>query len=152
MTKTVRLGALDWRRADWSGRFYPPDMPEDWRLAFYSSQFNCVYLMAENWQAATSADLHQWCDDVHSQFLFLLENGENSTPLRAIPPDALVRKAVMIAHGDPRLVWFDRDSDLKMLSRTIQSDLDGQDLFLISRDGDLGQMERVATLLELLGW
>ncbi len=151
MTKSVRLGASDWRRADWTGLFYPPGMPEEWRLSFYSSQYNCVYLGAQSWQAATTADLLQWCDDVHSQFLFILENGENSTPPETLPA-AMAGQAIMIGTDDPRIVWFDRDSDLKRLSGAIRAGAGDQDLFLVSRDGDLGQMERVATLLELLGW
>jgi hypothetical protein len=146
MTKPVRLGAVDWRSPSWTGAFYPSDMPEEWRLAYYSSQFNCVFIDAGTWRRASPSELSQWCDDVHSQFVFLLEGDEVSTP-----PEALGHKALMMNKADSRIVWFDGKSDLKQLSRAVLSEGDESNLYLISRDGDLGQMERVNTMLELMG-
>lgn len=147
MAKSVRLGVVDWRRDDWAGRFYPADMPEDWRLSFYSSQYNCVFLSAPIWRAVDSADLAAWCDDVHSRFLFLLENDENSAL-----PEALGERFILIDVTDDRIIWFDQNSDLKQLASAIQSAPEDRDLFLISRDANLSQMDRATTLLELLGW
>jgi hypothetical protein len=52
---------------------------------------------------------------------------------------------------DPRIQWFSRDSSLKELAAALSGNAAGMPRFLISRDGDLGQMERVATLLEVMG-
>lgn len=147
MAKLVRIGAMDWRDPAWTGSFYPDDMPEEWRLSFYASQYNCVFLQAANWRQASPLEYGQWRDDVHGQFVFLLE-GE----VQATPPDALVQKARIINTTDPQILWFDRNSDLKQLSAGIESAPDDSDLFLVSRDGNLGQMERVVTLLELMGY
>ncbi len=146
MTKSVRVGAMDWRDPAWAGSFYPADMPEEWRLSFYASQFNCVFLKASEWRQAQPQELEQWGDDVHSQFVFLLENDENLSL-----PTALADKAVMLSAEDPRIFWFDGRSDLRQLSHQINAKVDGMDIFLISRDGGLGQMEQVGTLLELMG-
>lgn len=144
MTKNVRVGAMDWRDPAWTGAFYPADMPEEWRLSYYASQFNCVFLKADIWRNATTTELGKWCDDVHSQFVFLLERDENSTI-----PIALGHKAIMVGSSDERIVWFERGSDLKQLASRLKSA--PADMFLISQDGDLAQMERVGTLLELMG-
>jgi hypothetical protein len=147
MAKQVRIGAMDWRDPAWTGSFYPGDMPEEWRLSFYASQYNCVFLQAARWRRASPLELGQWREDVHGQFVFLLE-GED----QANPPEALVQKARIISRADPSIHWFDRNSDLKQLAACIESAPEDTELFLVSRDGDLGQMERVVTLLELMGY
>lgn len=146
MARNIRVGAMDWRIPGWSGAFYPADMPEEWRLTFYASQFNCVYLDGDAWRLAEPAVLRQWCDDVHSRFVFLVEDDENLTL-----PEALRHKAIMIGPTDPRIVWFDRNSDLKQVASLLEAGAPDVDMFLISKDGDLAQMERVGTLLELMG-
>jgi hypothetical protein len=146
MTKNIRVGTMDWRHPAWTGAFYPADMPQEWRLSFYASQFNCVYLKGNDWLLAAPTDLQQWCDDVHSRFIFLLEGDENSTP-----PESLGHKAIMSNPTDPHIVWFDRNTDLKQLVAHLKSGMADMDMFLISRDGELAQMERVGTLLELMG-
>lgn len=147
MAKQIRIGAMDWRNPAWMGSFYPADMPEEWQLSFYASQFNCIFLQAESWRGASRIEYEGWRDDVHGQFVFLLE-GEG----QAKPPEALSEKARIIGRDDPSIHWFDRNSDLKQLAAGIESTPDDVDLFLISRDGDPGQMERVVTLLELMGY
>lgn len=147
MTRNIRVGAVDWRKPAWAGGFYPADLPEDWQLTFYSSQFNCVYLPASAWQGASPAELAQWREDAHSRFVFLLE----AVPGQAMP-QALADKVLAVTREDGRIVWFDRASDLKALAARLNDGDPLQDLYLISRDGDLGQMERVGTLLELMGF
>ncbi len=147
MTKNIRLGAMEWRDPAWVGQFYPADMPEEWRLSYYASQFNCVFLKAKDWCDASLSELEQWCDDVHSQFVFLLEDGQNLTA-RGAP----MQKGMLIDLQDPRILWFDRHGDLKELAARIKAGVNDEDIFLISRDGDLAQMERVGTLLELMGF
>ena len=145
MTIRIRLGASDWLWPSWETRFYPADMPEEWRLAFYSSQYACVFLAQDKWRSASVGEMSQWCDDVHSQFRFLLADGENSTV-----PDALGHKAILLGIDDPRLVWFNRNSDLKELAARIRLLPADEECFLVSSDDDLGQLEKVATLLELM--
>jgi hypothetical protein len=146
MTNSVRIGAVDWRDPAWTGPFYPADMPEEWRLSYYSSQYNCVFLKAETWQQSGPVELAEWRDDVHDQFVFLLEDDENSSP-----PEALADKAIVIKPTDPRIVWIDRNSDLRKLAAEIRSVSNDKDLYLLSRDGDVAQMERLVTLMELMG-
>lgn len=146
MTKSVRIGTVDWRDPAWTGPFYPADMPEEWRLSYYSSQYNCVFLKAATWQETEPVELARWCDDVHDRFVFLLEGDENSSL-----PEALAHKAVVMKPTDSGILWIDRNSDLKQLATEIQSMGNDRDLYLVSRDGDLAQMERLVTLLELMG-
>jgi len=51
LKQTINLGAYGWRHGRWSGTFYPDDLPmaddEDWRLAYYSNEFNAVMVPAD---------------------------------------------------------------------------------------------------------
>ncbi|QKT02903.1 hypothetical protein HUS23_03305 [Ectothiorhodospiraceae bacterium 2226] len=42
-------GAWDWRHASWQGRYYPDDLPQDWRLAYYANDFACLGVPLDAW-------------------------------------------------------------------------------------------------------
>jgi len=141
----VMLGARGWRWRHWVHAFYPLDMPPAWRLAFYNTQFDCVFLPAETWRRATKRQLAQWAEDTRDQFLFLLEGGVE-TPI----PEEIRHRARCLQAQDARITWFDGQSDLRQLTAVLNQVREGPH-FLLSRDGDLRQLERVRTLLQLLG-
>lgn len=143
--KSLWLGAEAWDRPEWEGAFYPPGMPGEWRLTYYNTQFDCVFLGRAAWTAARPEQLRQWSTDTHDQFLFLLEGDEETAP-----PAELAGKALVLTRAAPQLQWFDRDTDLRALAASLRSAGAGR-RYLISRDGDLAQLERVRTLLELMG-
>jgi hypothetical protein len=142
----IRLGALGWSHAQWVEAFYPPDMPEAWRLTFFNTQYHCAYLEQAVWRQAGREQWRQWRDDTHAEFRFLLE-GEASQSC----PEELADKAVMLRPDDPGILWFTRDTSLKEIAECLSGSRDVKPRYVISRDGDLSQMERVATLLEVMG-
>ncbi len=144
MTYPTLLGAAGWDRPEWAVAFYPGEMPEEWRLTYYSTQFHCVFLPADTWLKTTADDFAAWAADTHEQFVFLLEGASPGD----LPP-RLAGRAIGLARDDPRLLWFDRDTSLKSLAGQITGHTEVT--YLLSSDGDLGQIERVRTLLELLG-
>ena len=141
---SVRLGASGWINPAWQGSFYPVDMPEDWHLTFFNTQFNCVYLDQSFWRNAHAEEWARWHADTHEMFLFLLE-GDGPVP------DELVGKTLMIQPDDASILWFSRESSLRELATSLSAGAIGKPFYLISQDGDLGQIERVATLLEVMG-
>ncbi len=140
----IRLGTVGWNHREWNEGFYPVDMPEDWRLAFFNTQFHCVFLEQAVWQQAGAEQRAQWQADTHDRFRFLLEC-DVSLPL----PVELEGKAELLQRSDARILWFKRSSSLKELAATLSGDVKPR--YLISLDGDMGQIERVATLLEVMG-
>ena len=36
--RRLMLGTAGWQRDDWLAGYYPPDLPPDWRLAYYASR------------------------------------------------------------------------------------------------------------------
>lgn len=157
----VRLGALDWRFPAWGGAFYPADMPEEWQLTYFNTQYNCTFLEQAVWQQASAAEMTQWHADTHERFRFLLE----ADPSHTLPPE-LADKALLISRSDARIAWFSRDTSLKELAAkltpnavlpdtnspgSVSPETAGSVQYLISLDGSLEQLERVATLLEVMG-
>jgi hypothetical protein len=120
-------------------------MPPEWRLTYYNTQFNCVFLEDAQWRAVPREESETWAEDVNPGFLFLLEGGPEDTP-----PAALQAQALCLSNRDERLIWFDGQTDIRSLSDTLKA-RSGETCYLISRDGDLAQLERVRTLLNLLG-
>ena len=77
LKQTMNLGAYGWRHKHWSNTFYPEDLPvdadDDWRLAYYSNEFNAVLVPADYWQAGQVNNCEDWLDSVHPEFQFFVE-------------------------------------------------------------------------------
>jgi hypothetical protein len=74
----VLIGACGWQHSAWLNDFYDEDLPEEWRLGFYSNEFPVVYVEAADWcrvQGSTNnaVDLSEWPDEVSENFRFILE-------------------------------------------------------------------------------
>ena len=81
MRQSINLGAYGWRQPHWDNGFYPEDLPvdgpDDWRLTYYSNEFNTVLVPADYWQTSEKADCGIWLDAVHDEFQFFVE-GEST--------------------------------------------------------------------------
>jgi hypothetical protein len=144
------LGARGWRHPAWERVFYPADLPGDWQLAFYATQFSCVWLDAEQLpQEQPGEHLATWLAETPDSFRFLLEpTGEQA---QALASQGEGRVIICGQQEVQRLIWFDRTTDLRVLSEQIRGAHEDPPVYLLSRDNDLGMVERVRTLLELLG-
>lgn len=143
----IQVGALAWDYPDWLGTFYPDDLPPDWQLPYYNTQFQAVYLPAAIWQVATAAQWRGWLDDTQPGFHFLLEPGRGSCPT-----DERIIEAAH-AWATQHLWWLDEQPDLRALaSRANEHAASGQPLYAISRTGNLGLMQQVNTLRQVMGY
>jgi len=68
--KSLNIGAYGWKHEDWSGNFYPDDLPQDWQLTYYSNAFNCVLVPVEYWCEQKMPDCEEWLESVHEEFRF----------------------------------------------------------------------------------
>ncbi len=146
MSSRFLLGTAGWDQPEWAASFYPSDMPVEWRLSFFNTQFECVYLEERVWRQASAAEREVWAADTHEHFVFLFENAR-----RDELPAVLADRGVGLRREDARLLWFDRDTDLKRLAGQVATGEGDLSRYLISADADLGQIERVRTLLQLMG-
>lgn len=67
------VGAWGWASARWCREYYPEEMPEEWRAAYYANEFCCAGLPAETWSAP---QLKAWCEDLPATFALWLECGQ----------------------------------------------------------------------------
>ncbi len=74
----IEIAALGWDHPDWQGSFYPPDLPEDWRLAYFATACDAVLVPLPLWQGTAPEVLAGWAAEVPPRFRFYLE----------LPPDA----------------------------------------------------------------
>lgn len=148
--RAVYLGTEGWLHPSWLGVFYPDDLPEDWLLDYYNTQFRAVFLPYTHWTAATDAQLAQWAQDSQPSFRFVLESGPSAADAGRATEILGERLGALTHRDDPRLFWFDANTDLKTLAQEIGRR--DKPLYLFSRDADLAGLQRVTTLLELMGW
>jgi len=81
LKRNISVGAYGWRHPHWLGTFYPEDLPvsaeEDWRLTYYSNEFNCVLVPADYWLCLSdqgdAIDCNHWLDEVNEEFEFFVE-------------------------------------------------------------------------------
>ncbi len=145
----VLVGAMNWNRPDWRGSFYPEDLPDDWMLSYYNTQFQAVYLPAVMWQAASDAIWAQWLGDTQDGFCFVLEPGDAGAVPPVSPRVLLATPAWTAAH----VWWLDQAPDLRALAQRIaQQATTGSPLFVFSLTGDLVQLERANNLKQVMGY
>ena len=145
----VLVGAMNWDLPGWRGSFYPEDLPDDWLLSYYNTQFQAVYLPAAVWQAASDAVWAQWLQDTQDGFCFVLEPGGAAAVPPVSPRILLATPAWTAAH----VWWLDEAPDLRVLAQRItQQATTGEPLFVFSRSGDLALLERVNSLKQVMGY
>lgn len=149
----VFLGVADWERPDWQAEFYPENLPEEWRIAYYANRFFCVWIGYAAWSALAPAEAERWLAETPDYFRFVLEAPDGAVGEGGSIPDILRPRLGRICPADdPALVWFDADTDLRGLSAVLQArNLAEGNVFLFSRDGNLARIEQVNSLLQLLG-
>lgn len=151
MSYAVYLGAAGWSHAEWATEFYPEDMPAEWQLAFYNTQYRCVYLERAAWADLVPQIWAQWAQETQEEFRFILEaSGSDGSDTAAVT--AFGGRAVLVDSAqDDRLLWFDAATDLRALADRLRSQWDPAPVYLISRDADLTRLAQVQTMLDLMG-
>ena len=76
------IGACDWRYPEWVGSFYPDDLPEEWKLGFYSNEFRVVMLPADLELDAEIGE--ELIEDSGENLLFLVEINSPESALERI--------------------------------------------------------------------
>ncbi len=88
MSEPLLIGTRGWLHPDWDGRFYPPELPPEWRFCFYSNRLRSVLVPADSWPGVRREEVEQWVQDSDPLFRFVLE----------VPTDAWGAPAVAVAH------------------------------------------------------
>ena len=108
--RRLGVGLAGWRDAPWAEHYFPPDLPQDWRLAYYANEHDCALLEEDDWATADPADWAEWVDAVGEGFRFYLA-AESVDPARL---DALAEAfgehlggvlLVSAVEGIPAAMW-----------------------------------------------
>jgi hypothetical protein len=108
LDRRLLLGTVDWERDDWCDSYYPPDLPEDWRLSYYANDCDCVMLPAERWCGAANSTLQPFLEDPPEGLRLFLEapHGEALGDSEALDLFAGVDAVVLTRELDPTLAGF----------------------------------------------
>jgi len=72
-TSEFEIGARGWFYTQWSGQFYPEDLPEEWKFVYYSNQFRTVLVPTELFCQSELADIEDWVENCNDEFRFYIE-------------------------------------------------------------------------------
>ncbi len=144
----VRVGSVGWEHPEWRGSFYPEDIPADWLLSYYNTQFQAVFLSADTWTGVSGADWARWLYDTREDFVFVLE------PAPGVEPPASLRvMQAAPAWAAGHLWWIDETPDLRALAQRITAHAaSGEPLFVFSREGSLARLGQAAELVRVMGY
>ena len=67
------IGTRGWQYTEWTGHFYPDDIPPEWQLGYYSNECQTVLLPEQVWLDARAEEALAWHEDVGEQFRFFIE-------------------------------------------------------------------------------
>lgn len=100
-TNTLDLVPVGWERPDWITGYYPDDLPEDWRLAYFANEFPSLLLPQAVWTGAADDDIEAWADDLAPDFRIYLYTTSETHPERLAQVSATLgrRIAGVIHHG-----------------------------------------------------
>ncbi len=64
----VRIATIGWDFPSWAESYYPEDIPDDWKLAFYANDFSAVVLPEQLWRKEALSSFVEMLDDLDETF------------------------------------------------------------------------------------
>jgi uncharacterized protein YecE (DUF72 family) len=81
------VGTSGWIYKDWVSRFYPKDLKDDQKLAFYASQFSTVEINYSFYRLPTAEAFRAWHNQVPKEFSFSVKLSRFLTHLKQLKVD-----------------------------------------------------------------
>lgn len=81
---SYRIGTAGWSYKDWTGVFYPPELPQQEWLEFYSKYFNVIEVNSTYYAHPNPKVVHNWVEKIAPQedFSFILKMHQSLTHQR----------------------------------------------------------------------
>ena len=67
MTHSISVGVFDWANFPRQQDFYPEDIPQEWKLAYYSNEFNSACLSLTGLESRID-EVMEWIEDLPEAF------------------------------------------------------------------------------------
>jgi uncharacterized protein YecE (DUF72 family) len=81
---TIRIGTSGWHYAHWVGPFYPPGLPRDKMLSFYSAEFEAVEVNSSFYRLPSAEALLAWRESTPHSFTFTLKASRYITHMKKL--------------------------------------------------------------------
>ena len=80
----MHIGTSGWQHDNWSGRFYPNDLPTDDWLSYYSETFDTVEVNNTFYQRPDEETLRSWCRRTPDDFTFAVKANQYITHFKKL--------------------------------------------------------------------
>ncbi len=139
MQQNLLVGVYDWRQFGLSDHFYPPDLPQDWRLGYFANEFETACVLLDEADLSAGASM-AWLEDLPDSFRLHFE-WVGETPLKALNREQVQQlnhvKALHSANAMASSTPFIRGSDCWTPQQPLASSL-----ARLPGDADLQQYRR----------
>lgn len=71
MKAPITLMGIGLDAPNWDREFFPDDLPEDWRLAYYANEYPGILIPPEGW--AQDPDIQDWIENTSDDFEFYFQ-------------------------------------------------------------------------------
>ena len=117
MSMPIHIGTYGWDDPAWAARFYPDDLPADWRFCYYSNRLRSVIMPGATWAEADARTLAQWVEDSDREFGIVLELPP--TLARAGAIDAALARAAALKGQLCGWLWRPAANEMSALGAAI---------------------------------
>jgi uncharacterized protein YecE (DUF72 family) len=80
----IRIGTSGWHYSDWTGRFYPADLPKSKWLKFYAGHFDTVEINNTFYHQPKQQTFKNWRMQVPKNFLFIVKANRFITHIKRL--------------------------------------------------------------------
>lgn len=134
----------------WHDQLYPEDLPSDWRLSFYNTQFRCVYLPYSIWQSASNEQVSSWLNETQGDFHFVLGKPE-------VQSKADLERAARFGEqgkleDEVDIFWLEPGASLRTLAGIFNQSIEtGRSLYVVAKGEGLAQLRQAEELMNVMG-
>ena len=99
-TRVLTSGTVGWQAPD---PWFPEDLPEEWRLAYYANEYRAIWVPPAVWRTGRLPDVRAWREDVGEDFRFVVEFDADlpAAVAEALAPLGEQLHAVVAPQGHP---------------------------------------------------
>jgi len=84
MPGRLHVGTSGWAYPHWKGPFYPENLPDRERLAYYARHFSCVEINNSFYRLPSEHNLATWRDSTPADFLFAVKASRYLTHMKKL--------------------------------------------------------------------
>ena len=98
--RPVCVGCSGWQYRQWSGIFYPPELPQRLRLEYYATRFETVEVNNSFYKLPTKGRMTDWRNRVPDDFRFAVKASRYLTHMKRLQtPEAPLEPALRTCPG-----------------------------------------------------